>query len=174
MRVAYRLRQGLRDILAFRQTVDMALVCQVLTPAQVSIFCRMTHAEQVHCVNVLRSVLADGQPTAHDLQVAALLHDVGKSRCPLNVAQRSLAVAAHHLLPRLDASLSRVERFDWWRAPFVVRQHHPRWGAELLRMNGGSERAVWLVEHHADLLHKWDGHPYAPLLARLQAADNAN
>jgi hypothetical protein len=174
MRVSYRLRQGLQDLLAFRHPIDMDHVQQVLTPAQTALFTRMTHAEQLHSLNVLRTILKQAENTPHDLQVAALLHDVGKSLHPLNVAERSLAVVVYRLSPLVEARLSEAQRLSRWRAPFVVRRYHPRWGAEMLRTAGGSERAVWLVEHHADPLHQWQDHPHALLLARLQAADEAN
>ncbi len=174
MRVSYRLRQGLQDLFAFCHSIDMDQVQRVLTPAQVSLFTRMTHAEQLHSLNVLRTVLEQAENTPHDLQVAALLHDVGKSRCPLNVAERSLAVVLHYLSPSVEARLSKAQHLNRWCAPFVVRRQHPRWSAEMLRAVGTNDRAVWLVEHHADPLAQWRDHPFAPLLARLQAADDAN
>jgi hypothetical protein len=174
MNATYRLKQGLRDILAFTRSVDADLVRAHLSEAQYALFSRMTHAEQLHSVNVLRTVLAQEPETPPDLAVAALLHDVGKSRYPLNVAERTLAVALKRLLPRHEARMSERERFDRLHAPFVVRRHHPRWSADLLRMTGGTPRAIWLVEHHADDPAQWQHHPDAPLLARLQRADNAN
>jgi hypothetical protein len=174
MTASYRLKQGLRDILAFTRSVDTSVVRAHLTEAQYALFSRMTHAEQLHSVNVLRAVLAQSPETPPDLATAALLHDVGKSRYPLNVAERTLAVVITRFFPHQEARLSQKERFDRLHAPFVVRRHHPRWGADMLRMTGGTPRAVWLVEHHADDPRQWQHHPDAALLARLQRADNAN
>lgn len=174
MALGYRLRQGLRDLLAFTRPVDQTLLKAILSPAQQSLFQRMTHTEQLHSMNVLGTLLAQADSIPHDLKSAALLHDAGKSRYALNVMQRSLAVIVKRLLPTYYERWSAQELFDRWHAPFVVRRHHPRWSAELVRMSGGSERAVWLIEHHADPPAQWQHHPYYALLVRLQQADDAN
>lgn len=174
MGVRQRVQQGLRDLLSFTQTIDEALLNTVLTPEQRALFGRMTHAEQLHSLHVLRTVLAQIDTTPPDLKVAALLHDVGKARYPLNVAQRSLAVVIKHLLPAASQRWSATERLDRWHAPFVVRQHHPRWSAELAQTAEASPCALWLIAHHADPSAMWQTHEYYPLLVRLQAADDAN
>jgi hypothetical protein len=169
----YRLRQGMLDILAFARQVDTVLVKQYLSLAQFTLFSRMTKSEQLHSINVLRTVLRMGD-TPHDLAVACLLHDVGKSRHALSVLERTIVVVVAKLTPRLERKLSALERFDWLHAPFVVRRYHPRWSGEMLKAVGSTERAIWLATHHADNLAQWQDHPHYGLLARLKQADNAN
>lgn len=174
MTVVYRLKQGIRALFAFAQPVDIALAARYLAPAQLALFQDMTRSEQLHSLNVLRTLLAQAPPTPPDLAVAALLHDCGKSRYALNVAQRTLAVLTEKLLPAVFQAISQDDTVSFWRAPFVVRRHHPAWSARLLLDAGSSEAVVWLAAHHADVLADHTNHPFYPLLARLKAADDMN
>lgn len=169
----YRLRQGLRALFAFTQPVDLELAEQTLTPALLDLFRRMDRGEQLHSLLVLRDVLADGDAPP-ELKAAALLHDVGKSRYPIGVWQKTLAVAVQTLRPRLYARLSQGVVSNPIQRPFVVYVQHPRWGAQMAADAGGSEALVWLIAHHADPLSQWQGHPYQGMLERLQRADNAH
>src|SRR5215213_6736056 len=91
-----RLRQGIRALFAFTQPVDFDLAASYLTPAEMALFRQMRRSEQLHSLNVLRTVLAESaaaqQFVPPELAVAALLHDVGKSRYPLAVWQKTIAV----------------------------------------------------------------------------------
>ena len=170
----HRIKQGGRALLAFAQPLDEALVEQTLPPAQRALFRSLKRAEQLHSLNVLRDVLAQDAHTPQDLAAAALLHDCGKSRYALATWQKTLAVLVRAFLPSLERSLSQDDRLTFWRAPFVVRQYHPAWGAELLTKTGATPRLIWLVAHHADPLERWQTHPDVTLLARLKKADDAN
>jgi hypothetical protein len=174
MTATYRLKQGIRALFAFAQPVDMPLAAQYLSAAQLALFQKMTRSEQLHSLNVLRTVLEQAADTPHDLAVVALLHDCGKSRYALNVAQRTLSVLTEKLLPALFQRLTRDDTLARWRAAFVVRRHHPAWSARLLAEAGSSENVVWLAAHHADSLNVHVHHPLYTLLARLKAADDAN
>ncbi|MCS6836275.1 MAG: hypothetical protein NZ750_09690 [Anaerolineae bacterium] len=175
-----RLRQGVRALLADLRPLDEELAARTLDAVQLALFRRMTRSEQLHSLNVLRDVLAQAAETPRDLAQAALLHDVGKTLCPLSVAQRSLAVVIATLWPALDrrwrgadpqAALEQLSTLPWWRVGSVVRYHHPAWGAQLAQSAGLSARALWLIAHHAEAI---DDHPHAALLRRLQQADDRN
>lgn len=170
----HRIKQGGRALLAFAQPLDDALVTQTLSPAQIGLFRQLKRAEQLHSLNVLRDVLAQANSTPPDLAAAALLHDCGKSRYALATWQKTLAVLVRAFLPPLEQHLSKDDRLTFWRAPFVVRQYHPAWGAKMLSEIGASPRLIWLVAHHADPLERWQDHPDVNLLARLKKADDAN
>lgn len=174
MAVAGRLRQGFRAVFAFSQPVDLDLAAQYLSPELLALFGRMQRGEQLHSLRVLRDVLAQESNTPHDLALAALLHDVGKSRYPLAVWQKTLTVLVRAGLPGLFKKWSKGDAVNFWLRPFVVHVQHPLWSAELIAAEGTSERAVWLVEHHADSLNLWVNHPNRDLLRRLQVADDAN
>lgn len=173
MAARQRLRQGVRALLAFTQTLDYDLAAAYLTPSQLDLFKQMSRGEQLHSLNVLRYVLMQEPTTPDDLALAALLHDVGKVRHPLAVWEKSLAVVVRGLLPRQFARWSR-EHPTWWKRAFVVAEQHPAWSAEIVAPTGASERALWLIRHHADDLAMWAGHPYQPLLHRLKLADDKN
>ncbi|MFN8372214.1 MAG: HD domain-containing protein [Anaerolineae bacterium] len=169
----YRIQQGLRSLFAFTRPVDFNLAGRYLTPAQMALFRRFKRGEQLHSLSVLRTVQAQGD-TPHDLAIAALLHDIGKIRSPLNTAQKTLIVLVRAFAPTLFARWTAAEYTDFWRRPFVVSVYHPKWSAELVAETGASETALWLIAHHQDKWEQWAQHPCAPLLARLQAADDSN
>lgn len=174
MSAASRLRQGVRALLAYTQAVDYDLAACYLTPDQIALLGRLRLNEQLHSLNVLRAVLDQDDHTPHDLAVAALMHDVGKSRYALAVWQKSLTVLVRRFNSTLYERWSADETLTFWRAPYVVKRYHPAWGADMLAETGAAARAVWLVRHHDSDLAAWDGHPHQPLLARLQHADDAN
>jgi len=180
MGAKYRLTQGLRALTAFRETPDVQMAARFLSQSQLALFLSLPRMEQRHALTVLNDVLAqpirsdEDSRALDDLAVAALLHDCGKSRYPVRVWQKSLAVMTRKLSRRL---------FDWmathdaqnllWRG-FAVKAHHPAWGAQMVAEAGVSERALWLITHHQDAPGQWDSHPHAARLRALQTADDAN
>jgi HD domain len=173
MAAAQRVRQGLRALFAFSQPLDLDLAGHYLSPPLLALFRRMKRSEQLHSLCVLYDVLAQGS-TPHDLAVAALLHDVGKSRYPLHIWQKSLVVLVRAALPALFRRWTQGSPDHPLQRPFVVSLNHPAWSADLIAGAGASEAAVWLVRHHADHTTQWANHPQAEGLRRLQQADDAN
>jgi hypothetical protein len=173
MTAVYRIRQGLQAIFAFAQPVELPLAAQYLTPDLLLLFRQMRHSEQLHSLNVLRDVLTTGM-TPPDLAVAALLHDVGKSRYPLRTWQKTVAVVVRNVAPQLFEQWSKGNPANQWMRPFVVYLEHPRWSAEMIAAAGASDNAIWLVKHHQEPRSLWSSHGLASLLQRLQQADDVN
>lgn len=173
MAAGYRLRQGVRALLAFSQPVDHSLAARYLSVEELRLFQQMRRNEQLHSLNVLRAVLAQAE-TPPDLAVAALLHDVGKIRYPMAIWQKSIAVLIAKLTPSLYQRWSMAEESAWWARPVIVKARHPQWSGELLSAIHSSATAIWWVTHHQDAADQWRDHPYFAGLQRLQAADNEN
>ncbi len=169
-----RIQQGIRALLAFTRTVDYDTARRWLTPQEMQLFRNLGRSEQLHSLNVLRDVLAQEAHTPPELAAAALLHDAGKGRYRLAVWQKTLSVLVKTLHPTLEKRLRQDGDLTFWRAPFIVRYHHPKWSGEMLRAIGSDERVIWLAQHHADAPHVWQDHPDYSLLRRLQQADDMN
>ena len=150
---------------------ERAEVAALLTPPLLALFNGYTAADQRHGLRVARALRAAGH-THPDLQVAALLHDVGKTRVRLTVFDRSLIVIAQRLWPARVVAWGGGEPRGW-RRPFVVRSRHPEWGAAMAAAAGASAGALALIRWHQD-------DPPAAVdvdaarLAALRLADDAN
>ncbi len=170
--VLHRLGQGASAVLAFATPLDLSLAQRYLTRRELAAFKRMSRADQLHSLKVLRATLRVEPMASPTLCAAALLHDVGKSRIHLAVWQKTLAVLMLRFAAGFCGKLSTEESTGLLRAPFVVRQHHARWSGEILRDCASAEAVIWLAEKHHDDAALQAEHEHVSLLKALQAADS--
>ena len=169
MGIAYRLRQ-LRSNLTAGPLSEVARldVAGTLIPAEADLLYRLIPADQWHSYRVLCD-LRDAGYNDPDLLAAALLHDVGKTRCPLSPWDRTVIVLGSALF-RQRASAWGEGPLQSWRRPFVVRARHAEWGAEMAAAAGSRLETVDLIRRHQDKgLRGTD-----TLLRALQWADDRN
>lgn len=167
-----RVRQTLQAISAWSRPVDDTLAASYLSPALLALYRQMSRSDRQHHLRVLRHLLADGH-TEPALLVAALLHDVGKTRARFGVFDRILATVVKKIAPQYFAEWGKGEPRGW-RRPFVISAQHPAWGAEMLVAAGAEPLAVALTRLHQDDLSQLHELPLKTLLGYLQAADDAS
>jgi hypothetical protein len=192
-RIFYRTRQFWQALGASLSPEDLDLVHEVLAPSQRRLFEQLQMSERVHSIKVLRALLDRGEDHP-DLLLAALLHDVGKSRFPLNLLDRILIVLGKAFFPQRAkrwgsepvSDLKSLRSYDRpgllvetflkiWRRPFIIAERHPAWGAEMAARSGASPLAVALIRRHQDELDPGPGsNPGIEqhLLRKLQAVDD--
>ena len=155
----------------------------ILNPSQLALFKHMTTADQAHGYRVMKAIqtachvkpeLQAMDFPSEDLHVAALLHDVGKSRYPIRIWERPLPVVANCLFPEW-MNVSGEDAPHGWRRPLVVARKHPAWGAEMSAQAGASPLTVWLIRHHQTENPPSFDHPNAErILHLLKEMDQQN
>lgn len=180
-RITYRVSQFREAIWAAPEPADLELAQTYLNPAQMELFARMHASEQAHSLRVFKQLLNEPlkDEIDHDLLVAALLHDVGKSRHPLSLWERVVVVLTKSMFPRQSSRWGAgaladddIERLNW-RRPFIIAVQHPCWGAEMAAAAGSSPLAATLILRHQTIISAEAVTLEDRLLKRLQAADNA-
>jgi len=102
------------------------LAQSILSPALLALFLEMQPAEINHSLEITRRLIASGE-TDPDLLAAALLHDVGKSRSPLDLWERAIVVLAKRLIPGVSQRWGASEDMRGLIRIFVVAEQHPAW-----------------------------------------------
>ena len=177
-RLLYRVRQFWLAWQARPPAQDLALAQTLLSPAQMALFNQMLPGEQAHSLHILHQLRQQGEQPI-DLQVAALLHDAGKSRLPLGLWERVWIVlvgrfAAGWFKHWGEQPLPAGQRLPFWQRPLVVACQHPAWGAEMAEQVGVSPLAAALIRRHQQKVRAVNGSRENELLLRLQAVDNEN
>lgn len=172
MRLPYRLRQ-LGNNLAAGPLPAAAHdeIAGLLSEPERGLFARYCLADQWHALRILH-MLRDAGYNHPDLLAAALLHDVGKTRYPLSVWDRTVIVVGQALFGRRTERWGNAEPTGW-RRPFVVRAQHPAWGAEMAAAVGSRPGVVALIRRHQDKVAHEAGEE-DNLLRQLQWADDQN
>lgn len=167
-----RIRQTLQAITAWLRPVNDAVAKTYLNEAEFALFMQMGRSERQHHLRVLKKLLKQGhsQPA---LWVAALLHDVGKTRLTFSIPERILVVVVKKVSPKRFERWSRAEPRGWKKA-FVVSAHHPAWGAEMVEGIGSDSLAVDLIRAHQDKFSHSPQTEFERLLQLLQIADDAS
>ena len=169
----YRLRQFWQNVAARPLTaVAQSEVSAQLTPAETTLFQQFSSSDQWHSYRVMKTLQAANH-IHPDLLTAALLHDVGKTRVPLSVWERSWVVVGQVIWPKKTAVWGQDAPLGWKR-PFVVKAQHPAWGADMAAAAGSSELAVGLIRRHQDNVPETAVSEMDHLLRHLQWADNQN
>ena len=175
LRPGYRVRQFWCALSCASSPVDEAQLGAYLNTAQIALFRRMSAAEQMHALAVLRTLEVGREPDVEGvLAQAALLHDVGKVGGRIRLWHRVVAVLLQALYPALLHNLALDEPRSW-RYPFFVLLHHAERGADLSAGAGCDPLAVALIRaHHTEPEQSGlDGQGQALLIA-LRWADEQN
>jgi hypothetical protein len=177
-RFLYRSRQFWHAISNRTSQQEVELIKSVLTDPQIELFQRMQPSEQAHSIVVLNELLQQEEQNP-DLLVAALLHDVGKSRAPLRVWERVMIVVVRALCQECIHKWGKMEqeeaeKIQGWRRAFIVAEQHPAWGADLAAACGTSPLATALIARHQEQLSSGTNTEEEILLSKLQAVDDMN
>lgn len=168
MTILYRVGQFRQLLLARPLPAGYHTTIQAhLNPAEYTLFLRFSHTDQWHSYRVMQTLLDAGHDTPA-LLTAALLHDVGKTRVRLFVWERVLVVLLGKLLPGRVTSWGTGQP-QGWRKPFVIKEQHPLWSAEMAEAAGSHPKALRLIR-----LHQSTPEPDDKLLQILQWADDQN
>ena len=178
-RILYRTRQFWQALGSIPTSEDLTLVRTLLTKSQTAIFTQMQNSEQAHAVLVLRTLL-DQHEDDQDLLVAALLHDVGKSRFPLSLWERVVVVLAKKICPGCvqrwgERDSEEDQKPHGWRRAFMIAVRHPAWGAEMAAEAGCSQLTINLIGRHQEKIPVFQENDLSKedtLLLKLQAADD--
>lgn len=173
-RVNYRIAQFRKALYTRPTRKDLEQAEAILTPEQMALFNQLQRSEQVHSLVVLNRLLQDDLSNLgegkRDLLVAALLHDVGKTKHPLRIWERVWIVLVKAFFPGLADQWGNSEPTGWKRA-FVVAEQHAEWGAQLAAKAGASALTVELIRLHQNHHPRHFVNQSAGLLQRLQEAD---
>lgn len=130
---------------------ELEWIAGVLSPSELALWNRLPNHDRRHSAAVARRVetMLGGSACAADHRwlAAALLHDVGKLDSGFGVPGRVVATVA--------AAVAGRERARQWIARQGFRRRiglyveHPRLGADMIRVAGGTEEAaIWAGAHH--------------------------
>lgn len=174
----YRIKQFWRGITAQPLATKQALLIrETLSEEQWQLFQRFAPRDQQHSFQVWATLQNAGHRDPLLLQ-AALLHDIGKTQLRLGTVGRIWIVVGTFLWPNWVVRWGQqpLTEAAWWAVPFVVRQQHALWGADLLREIDAADALCDIVARHQDPLRESsaaDG-PAEMILRQLQWADDLN
>lgn len=165
-----RLRRGLGCVIwrAWRVCVafvpwlaaaDDTFAQQQLSTAEYQLYAQMDVRDRYHGCLVAKRLRSAYPAARATLLRAALLHDVGKSCLRYQPLSRVLL----HLYTPSDIPSAPVQR--GLRRLWQVHQHHPAYGAAMIRAAGGHPRVAELVAKH----HNPQGDSEAAQLASIDA-----
>ena len=148
MQILYRARQTWNAITGIPKKGDIDQVRKILSPDLMPLFLCLQPGEQAHSFWVYNQLRQSGE-TNHDLLVAALLHDVGKSLHPLHLWERIVIVLGKTISPQGAKAWGQGEPQGFLR-PFVISEKHPVWGADMAAQAGASQLTVSIIRRHLE------------------------
>lgn len=176
MHTPYRISQLWNVYFSAPSDTDLDQVQEILSPPLMDLFTSMHPSEQAHCIRIYKQLLADRE-TNKDLLIAALLHDVGKSRYRIKPWERVMIVVGKWIFPQ-QAKHWGHGKPNGLKRPFVIAEQHAELGAKMAEEAGASKLAVQLIRRHQDTLPDEElmenNREEERLLRQLQTLDNNN
>jgi putative nucleotidyltransferase with HDIG domain len=172
-----RIKQVVAAVTARISETDRQFVERYLDPAAAAFFWQMNLPDQRHALNVAYTA---GELAAKEKDVdqellltCALLHDIGKIKGDVSVADKIITVILDTLVPRWAKSWQRLGRGGKvanLRHAMYIYYHHAARGAAMLEAAGLDRRITGIVARHHEA--PADGEPVE--LTLLRAADSLN
>ncbi|AET68962.1 putative domain HDIG-containing protein [Desulfosporosinus orientis DSM 765] len=164
----YRAHQFYRAIFSSIMPSDLRWAVNHLPPQAAELFLKQSRPEQRHAIDVARSIAKINHhlPLSefHNLMIAALLHDCGKSMVSIRLWERVYVVLIQKAPRSLCFCLEKGNSI--FSLPLKINTRHALWGAHLAERAGlNSEICLLIREHH---------NPSSKLGFILEQADNTH
>ncbi len=140
----YRIHQFYQALRPKIGSKELQWAFDILPSPAIQLFLRQSLAEQRHALDVALDLWSGSRN--RNLIIAALLHDCGKSKSPLNLFARIYIVLLQRAPHRTWDFLLRSTPF--FSSPLRTAQEHPTWGAELTHSLGLDAEIVELILNH--------------------------
>lgn len=144
----YRVKQFYWAVFAHLKEKHNAFINSILNNEELSLFKALSINEQLHCIRVTKdvinqlSILKDISIDRKELLIkAAMLHDVGKAKCPLNVMDKSILVLTDKL------TNGKLKKYSKYRKIHIY-YYHAEEGAKILESKGYDKRLIYLIRNH--------------------------
>lgn len=149
----YRIRQFWQALNPRVSNQELQWALDILPTSAIPLFLDQSLTEQRHALDVALDLWSTA-PKNHNLLIAALLHDCGKSRNTLKVWERIYIVLLQRAPRKVWNAL--LVAYPFLSSPLRTAQDHPTWGAELVRNKGLDREIVELIhDHHFPMT--WEG-----------------
>jgi len=140
----YRIRQFWQALMPKISSKELNWALDILPSPAIPLFLAQSLAEQRHALDVTLDLWSASRNP--NLLIAALLHDCGKSKNPLNVWERIYIVLLQRAPRKAWDFFLRCSPF--FSSPLYTAEKHPTWGAELALNIGLDVEIVELILHH--------------------------
>jgi hypothetical protein len=142
----YRAQQFFQAILPKKiRLEEFDWVHKILPSSALPLFFAQSLPDQRHALDVALDINSSNR-SSHNLLIAALLHDCGKSRNPLKTWERIYIVLAQQAPRKVWNFLLHSTSF--LSSPLLTAENHPAWGSEFAHKAGLDPEIVELIRLH--------------------------
>lgn len=164
----YRAKQFYINLIDKMKKEDDIFINKYLNTYEKQLFKKLSQSDQKHCVRVAYAINENCINKNKDIYYTnelikiALLHDIGKINCKLNVLEKSILVILDNLTKGKLKNLSNIKKIN-------IYYNHGEMAFQMLKNKGYSDEFLHIIRNH----HNKD-YVFNEKLNMLKSNDNIN
>lgn len=142
----YRVKQFIWGVESSFKKVDDKYIEKYLNENEIYMFSKLKKSDKHHCIRVCRDSLVLLKNSnigidEYEIGKAALLHDIGKSKCHLNLIEKSIIVLLDKFTKGTLKKYDNISKID-------IYYNHPKIGYEMLKVYNYDKELLDVVRYH--------------------------
>lgn len=142
----YRVKQFIWGIESYFKKIDYKYIERYLNKDEIIMFNKLKKSDKYHCIRVCKDSIEllkenKWEINEYKLGKAALLHDIGKSRCHLNLIEKSIIVLFDKFSGGKLKKYDNIKQVD-------IYYNHPKIGYDMLKKYNYDKELLDVVRYH--------------------------
>lgn len=148
----YRVKQFYINLIDKMKNEDEIFINKHLNNYEKQLFKKLSKSDQKHCVRVaysIKSICINKNKDIYytdELIKIALLHDIGKINCKLNVLEKSILVILDYLTKGRLKNLSNIKKIN-------IYYNHGEIAFQMLKNKGYSDEFLHIIRNHHNKIY---------------------